>query len=444
MKTSNKGIELIKSFEGCCLNAYKCPAGIWTIGYGHTFGVKEGQVITQEQAEKYLIEDLTEYELYVMETGLKLNQNQFDALVSFTCNCGVGNLKKLINNRDIPEIADALLLYNKANGKVLTGLVRRREAERALFVQTEETRAKNEEKGEYRMVKPVDYKQGDSKWGSLSYAVDGETSTIKSAGCGPTVMADVLAAIVSPYIDPVTCASFARMKGYKVYKSGTSYNYPVAQAAVYGVNVRRLNASNVYGKTNDAVHNQAMSELQKGNWIIACMGKGNWTNSGHFIVVYGLKDGKVYINDPASTKANRACNTWELFKSQVKYYWLVEVPEHIKKKGIVIDGAYPDRDFYREVQMCLKAGIDEKPGKQTLGKTVTVSSSTNRKHAVVLPLQKKFKKLGYYTGELDKIAGKMFKVAVQTYQREEVKASAKNQDGIITKKAGTWRKLLRI
>ena len=57
------------------------------------------------------------------------------------------------------------------------------------------------------MIQPVDYKQGDYKWGSLSYAVDGESSTIKSAGCGPTALADVLAAIVSPYIDPVTCAS---------------------------------------------------------------------------------------------------------------------------------------------------------------------------------------------------------------------------------------------
>ena len=294
------------------------------------------------------------------------------------------------------------------------------------------------------MIKPVDYKQYDTKWGSLSYAVDGESSTIKSAGCGPTALANVLAAIVSPYIDPITCASWARMKGYKVYKSGTSYNYPAAQAAVYGVNVRRLNTSNVYGKTNNAVHNQVMEQLQKGNWIIACMGKGNWTSSGHFIVVYGLKDGKVYINDPASTKANRACNTWELFKSQVKYYWVVEVPDKIKKYGIVTDGEYPQKDFVREVQMCIKAGIDEKAGNQTFSKTPTVSNVTNRKHAVVLPLQKKLKKLGYYLGELDKIAGNKFKAGVQQYQKEVVKASVKNQDGVITKKASTWKKLLGI
>ena len=69
------------------------------------------------------------------------------------------------------------------------------------------------------MLKPLDYKQNDYKWGSNTYAVDGENSTIKSAGCGPTAMADVLAAMVSPYIDPLTCAAWARQHGYKVYKS---------------------------------------------------------------------------------------------------------------------------------------------------------------------------------------------------------------------------------
>lgn len=293
------------------------------------------------------------------------------------------------------------------------------------------------------MIKPVDYKQYDTKWGSLPYAVDGETSTIKSAGCGPTALANVLAAIVSPYIDPVTCASWARMKGYKVYKSGTSYNYPEAQAAKYGVTVRRLNTSNVYGKSS-AVHNQALTELQNGNWLIACMGKGLWTSSGHFVVAYGYADDHVYINDPASIKAKRACNLWSTFKSQVKYYWVVEVPDHIKRNGIVKDGEYTQKDFVREVQMCIKAGIDEKAGNQTLGKTVTISNVTNRKHAVVLPLQKKFKKLGYYLGELDKIAGNQFKSAVKAYQKDVVKASAKNQDGVITKKGATWKKLLGI
>ena len=117
----------------------------------------------------------------------------------------------------------------------------------------------------------------------------------------------------------------------------------------------------------------------------------------------------------------------------------MEVPEHIKKHGIVIDGDYRQKDFYREVQMCIKAGIDEIPGKQTLSKTVTVSAKKNRKHAVVLPLQKWFQKLGLYTGELDKIAGKLFTAAVNAYQKNIL--GYKNLDGEITAKGKMWKKI---
>lgn len=291
------------------------------------------------------------------------------------------------------------------------------------------------------MIKPKDYKQNDTKWGSLPYAVDGEKSTIKNAGCGPAVMADVLASIVSPYIDLVTMASWARMHNYKVKNNGTSYSYPVAQAAAYGVNVRRLNTVNIYGLAWSGAHVMALNELQNGNWIIACMGKGLWTNSGHYVLVYGYdNNGMVYINDPASKSAKRACNTWDLFKSQVKYYWVVEVPEDIKRKGIVKDGAYDQNDFVREVQMCIGAGIDEKPGKQTLAKTVTVSASKNRKHAVVLPLQKMLHKLGMYSGTFDRIAGTKFTLAVNAYQKKMLKYS--KVDGEITAKGKMWRSLL--
>ena len=287
------------------------------------------------------------------------------------------------------------------------------------------------------MIKPVDYKQYDSKWGGLPYAVDGEKSTIKSSGCGPTAMADVLAAIVSPYIDPVTCATWARVHGYKAYNAGTYYSYLVPQGAAYGVTVRQLNSGNVYGKSTHSVHEEALAELKKGNWLIACMGKGNWTSSGHFIVAYGYENGMVYINDPASAKANRACNTWELFKSQVKVYWVIEVPEAIKRDGIVADGEYRQQDFVREVQLCIGAGLDGKAGPQTLSKTVTVSKSKNRKHNVVLPLQKKLKKLNLYHDKLDKIAGNNFDAAVKGYQ-----TWMKKPDGEVTAKQNTWKKLL--
>ena len=92
MKTGTKGIELIKHFEGCELEAYHCAAGVPTIGYGHIKGVQMGDTITQEQAEQMLVEELNEYEGYINDmVTTPLSQNQFDALVSWVYNLGGGN-----------------------------------------------------------------------------------------------------------------------------------------------------------------------------------------------------------------------------------------------------------------------------------------------------------------------------------------------------------------
>lgn len=138
MKTSTAGINLIKKFEGCRLNAYKpVPTEkYWTIGYGH-YGpdVTPGMVITQAQAEIMLGIDLQKYEQAVERyTPFPLSQTQFDALVSFTYNCGAGNLQQLVKKRNALQVADAMLRYNKAGGKELAGLTRRRVEERALFM----------------------------------------------------------------------------------------------------------------------------------------------------------------------------------------------------------------------------------------------------------------------------------------------------------------------
>lgn len=147
LKTSKTGLDLIKSFEGCQLKAYRCPAGVWTIGWGTTEainGVKphKGMAITQEQADKLLIDHLKAYENAVNRLGVPLNQNQFDALVSFCYNLGTGifkgNLLTAIKAKNWASVASQLCLYNKArvNGKltVLKGLDRRRRAESALFL----------------------------------------------------------------------------------------------------------------------------------------------------------------------------------------------------------------------------------------------------------------------------------------------------------------------
>ncbi len=137
LSISNNGLSLIKRFEGCRLTAYQDSIGIWTIGYGHTSGVSKGQTITQVQADRYLKADCANAEKAVNKYHSKYhwNQNQFDALVSFTFNCGSGNLKKLLNNgqRTIAQISAKIPAYNKAGGKVLRGLVNRRAAEKELF-----------------------------------------------------------------------------------------------------------------------------------------------------------------------------------------------------------------------------------------------------------------------------------------------------------------------
>ena len=142
MTTSKAGIALIKRYEGCRLQAYKpIPAEhYYTIGYGH-YGpdVAPNMVISQAEAEAILVNDLKKYEQAVNSTGLTLNQSQFDALVSFAYNCGVGNLKKLVANRTPEQIADAMLMYNKGSGKVLPGLTKRRQEERALFLSSNPT-----------------------------------------------------------------------------------------------------------------------------------------------------------------------------------------------------------------------------------------------------------------------------------------------------------------
>lgn len=156
MKTSQDGIDLIKKFEGCRLSAYKPVATekYYTIGYGH-YGpdVKDGQMITHAQAEAYLRADLEKFENAVNGTGRTWTQPEFDALVSFSYNCGTGNLRNLVKDRAKSQIADAFLLYNKAGGRTLEGLTRRRKAERDLFL-----------KGTAEMKKPAtlpDLKYGD-------------------------------------------------------------------------------------------------------------------------------------------------------------------------------------------------------------------------------------------------------------------------------------------
>lgn len=140
MHISAEGLSLIKKFEGCELKAYRCAANVLTIGYGTIKNVTEGMEITQEEAETLLQEEMHEYEGYINDmVKVPLEQHQFDAMVSWVFNLGSGNLSsstllKKLNNSEYDEVPAQIRRWNKAGGKVLDGLIRRREAEAKMFM----------------------------------------------------------------------------------------------------------------------------------------------------------------------------------------------------------------------------------------------------------------------------------------------------------------------
>jgi lysozyme len=140
MRTGINGLTLIKQFEGLRLQAYKCPADRWTIGYGHTADVSANDAITEEDALFFLRQDVAESERAVNQyVHVPLTQNQFDALVSFVFNLGIGSFRnstllKKLNAGDDDGAAQEFGRWIHAGGKTSPGLVRRREAERALFL----------------------------------------------------------------------------------------------------------------------------------------------------------------------------------------------------------------------------------------------------------------------------------------------------------------------
>ena len=139
MKTSNKGIELIKKHEGFRAKAYRCSANVLTIGFGHTLNVKSTDVIDKAQAEYFLRQDVEFAEKEVNKHNLNINQNQFDALVSFVFNLGIGNfarstlLRKIKSNPNDPAIRKEFERWVYAGGKILTGLIKRRKEEANLY-----------------------------------------------------------------------------------------------------------------------------------------------------------------------------------------------------------------------------------------------------------------------------------------------------------------------
>lgn len=182
------------------------------------------------------------------------------------------------------------------------------------------------------MTQPIIYLQTDPRWKNKDYSAKGEKTTIGASGCGPTAMAMVLATWADPAVTPETECAWALAHGYKAPNQGTYYGYFAKAAARYGLNCRMLNGVSIYGSTKSAYHSQAAKALEAGGLVIACMGPGNWTRSGHYVLVWKIDGDTICINDPASTLSRRIRGSYALFLQQVKYYWTIDAPTPKKKE----------------------------------------------------------------------------------------------------------------
>ena len=217
---------------------------------------------------------------------------------------------------------------------------------------------------------PIIYMQTDPRWAKLPYRVPGETATIGGSGCGPTCAAMLIETLTGQKFTPEDACDWSMAHGYKALNQGTYYSYFVPQFQAFNIACQQLNGASLYGNSKSAIHDRALEMLKCGYYLIACMGKGLWTSSGHFVVIW-WEDGKVRINDPASTRQERLNGDLNTFKSQVKYYWAVdareynreEAPENNKEEDDdmvrynKLTDIPKDDDFRNIIELLMKAGI---------------------------------------------------------------------------------------
>ena len=189
---------------------------------------------------------------------------------------------------------------------------------------------------------PVVYYQTDARWKNVDYSAKGESTTIGASGCSPTSMAMVLATWADKNVTPKTECAWALKNGYKAPHQGTYYSYFVPAAERYNLTCIRLNTASIYGNANSLHHVTAKNHLDSGDLVIACMGKGLWTRSGHYVLLYGIEGNMVYINDPASSSVARTHGNYLVFKQQVKYYWVIKRPSWVPKDDNI---TYYDVDY---------------------------------------------------------------------------------------------------
>ena len=188
--------------------------------------------------------------------------------------------------------------------------------------------------------RPTAYLQTDPRWAALPYRVPGERATIGGSGCGPTAAAMLIETLTGKTFTPVDACAWSVEHGYKALNQGTYYSYFVPQFAEFGIPCGQLSWVNTYGKPDHENHRKAAVLLRQGYYLIALMGRGLWTRSGHFVVVW-WEDGLVRICDPASTQYERMNGDPVLFRSQVKYYWWVDARPFQKEEDDRNCSAWP-------------------------------------------------------------------------------------------------------
>ena len=219
--------------------------------------------------------------------------------------------------------------------------------------------------------RPVSYLQTDKRWKDLPYQVPGETATIGGSGCGPTAAAMLIETLTGQTFTPVDACRWSVEHGYKAKGQGTYYSYFAPQFEAFGIKCWQLSWTNVYHNPASKVHDQALEYLKQGYYLIALMKKGNWTSGGHFIVVWWA-DGKIRINDPASTRDSRVNGDINTFRNEAAYYWVVDARAYNQEDDIVSYDKFKEyMDQYRQelgaaapapwaapyISKCIDAGI---------------------------------------------------------------------------------------
>lgn len=171
--------------------------------------------------------------------------------------------------------------------------------------------------------------QTDKRWAKIPYQVKGETTDIAGSGCGPTCAASVVKSIrPEDTITPVEACQWSLNHGYKALNQGTYYSFFVPFFKACGLVCQRINTVSWYKDNKTGAHrDEADRYLSNRFYLIACMGKGTWTKSGHFIVIYGFQDGKYLIMDPASKALNRRKGDPYTVFHEMKYLWAIPAPD---------------------------------------------------------------------------------------------------------------------